>query len=72
MRATAAGRGSATEPEENLEVVDDFLDGHRERTRELIPGAVPGALVTGQGDFQSLPQRDGIDGAYAARRRRRR
>lgn len=59
------------EPEENLEVVDDFLDGHREFTREPIPGAVPGALVTGQGDFQSLPQRDGIDGAYATRLVRR-
>jgi hypothetical protein len=28
---------------------------------------VPDALLTPAGDFQSLPQRDGIDGAYAAR-----
>jgi hypothetical protein len=28
---------------------------------------VPAALLTGDGDFQSLPQRDGMDGAYAAR-----
>jgi len=30
-------------------------------------GAVPAALLTPAGDFQSLPQRHGMDGAYAAR-----
>ena len=28
---------------------------------------VPAELLTPEGDLQSLPQRDGIDGAYAAR-----
>ena len=55
------------EPEENTAVVEDFLSRHPEFTRAPSAGAVPGELVTAAGDFQSLPQRHGIDGAYAAR-----
>ena len=35
------------------------------------PAGVPAELLTADGDFQSLPQRHGIDGAYAARLARR-
>ena len=57
------------EPEENELVVESFLNGNREFTRSPRPpqDAAPAELVTGAGDFQSLPQRHGIDGAYAAR-----
>ena len=55
------------EPEENTAVVEDFLSRHPDFARAPVPGAVPAELLTPEGDFQSLPQRHGIDGAYAAR-----
>lgn len=61
------------EPEENTAVVEDFLSRHPEFMRAGPPRdvAVPAELLTAAGDFQSLPQRHGIDGAYAARFTRR-
>jgi 16S rRNA (cytosine967-C5)-methyltransferase len=61
------------ELEENTAVVEDFLSRHREFMRARLPrdAAVPAELLTAAGDFQSLPQRHGIDGAYAARLTRR-
>jgi 16S rRNA (cytosine967-C5)-methyltransferase len=64
------------EPEENALVVEDFLSGNPE-FRRTVGGAadshtIPAQLLTAEGDFQSLPQRHGIDGAYAARLERRR
>lgn len=58
------------EPEENQEVVERFLKRHTEFSRAPDRAAVPPELITAAGDFQSLPQRHGIDGAYAARLRR--
>ncbi len=55
------------EPEENEQVVENFLNAHRDFSRAPKSGAVPAELMTPAGDFQSLPQRHGIDGAYAAR-----
>lgn len=56
------------EPEENEQVVERFLTQHPEFARRA-PGqsSVPAELITASGDFQSLPQRHVIDGAYAAR-----
>jgi 16S rRNA (cytosine967-C5)-methyltransferase len=59
------------EPEENGAVVDEFLSRHPEFTRAPSAGAAPSELMTAAGDFQSLPQRHAIDGAYAARLERR-
>ena len=58
------------EPEENQEVVERFLKQHPEFSRSPDSGDVPAELVTAAGDFQSLPQRHGIDGAFASRLRR--
>jgi len=55
------------EPEENSDIVTDFLAHHPQFTRVPATGAVSAALLTPAGDFQSLPQRHGMDGAYAAR-----
>ncbi|OLD02595.1 MAG: hypothetical protein AUI89_02705 [Gemmatimonadetes bacterium 13_1_40CM_3_65_8] len=55
------------ESEENAGVVDDFLSRHPEFARSPTPASLPAELITPAGDFQSLPQRHGIDGAYAAR-----
>ena len=55
------------EPEENEHVVESFLSRNQEFTRSPRPDAVPAELLTRAGDFQSLPQRHGVDGAYAAR-----
>jgi len=58
------------EPEENGDVVNAFLQRHREFSREPERRAVAAELLTADGDFQSLPQRHGVDGAFAARLRR--
>src|SRR6184192_2328849 len=56
------------EPEENTDVVNEFLERHPEFRRAAPPaGTVPAELLTEAGDFESLSQRHGIDGAYAAR-----
>jgi 16S rRNA (cytosine967-C5)-methyltransferase len=59
------------EPEENAEQVDAFLVRHPEFARAPVPGAVPAGLLTPAGDFATLPQRHGTDGAFAARLERR-
>jgi 16S rRNA (cytosine967-C5)-methyltransferase len=55
------------EPEENERQVEEFLQRQPAFARRPVPGAVPAELRTTAGDFQSLPHRDGVDGAYAAR-----
>jgi len=57
------------EPEENEEQAEHFLATHPDFHRE--PGqAVPAALLSPAGDLVILPQRHGMDGAYATRLRR--
>jgi len=58
------------EPEENEAQVEAFLDEHPAFERVSVDGAVPKAMQTPSGDFASLPHRDAVDGAYAARLRR--
>jgi 16S rRNA (cytosine967-C5)-methyltransferase len=57
------------EPEENQHQIDGFLarDG---RFRREPSAAVPDEFLTPSGDLMILPQRHGMDGAYAARLRR--
>jgi len=57
------------EPEENEEQVSAFLSEDRRFVRDPAT-TVPPSLVTPEGDLRLLPQRDGTDGAYAARLRR--
>jgi 16S rRNA (cytosine967-C5)-methyltransferase len=56
-------------PEENEDLVEQFLTVHPEFTREIAP--VPKELRTPRGDLQTLPHRQGMDGFYAAVLRRR-
>ena len=59
------------EPEENDEQVAQFLAEHADFVLEAPPsGAVPD-VVLDAGMLRVLPQRDGVDGAFAARLRRR-
>ena len=62
------------EPEENEAIVEDLLTHERSFGRAPVTDAVPGAgvLLTSAGDFQTLPQRDRMDGAFAARLERAR
>jgi 16S rRNA (cytosine967-C5)-methyltransferase len=57
------------EPEENSDIVNEFLARHQSFVRQPPPAsaALPAELITADGDFQTLPQRHGMDGAYAAR-----
>jgi 16S rRNA (cytosine967-C5)-methyltransferase len=57
------------EPEENQRQVEKFLRRHPNFRREP-PATVPADLVSPEGDLVILPQRHGMDGAYAARLRR--
>src|SRR2546425_8680220 len=55
------------EPEENSEIVNEFLARHPAFAREpplssAASGAVPAELLTADGDFQTLPQRHAVDG----------
>jgi 16S rRNA (cytosine967-C5)-methyltransferase len=56
------------EPEENQNQVERFLTHHPEFRREKVP--FPETLLSSEGDLVILPQRHGMDGAYAARLRR--
>ncbi|HEU5169819.1 MAG TPA: 16S rRNA (cytosine(967)-C(5))-methyltransferase RsmB [Gemmatimonadales bacterium] len=57
------------EPEENEHQVERFLQEHPGFVREP-PAGFPAELLTDKGDLMTLPQRDGMDGAFAARLRR--
>lgn len=54
------------EPEENEMQIAGFLQRHGDFRRET-PNAFPGELLTSAGDMLTLPQRDRVDGAFAAR-----
>jgi len=57
------------EPEENEAQVNAFLARHPDFRRD--PGtALPAEVLTPAGDLALVPQRHGVDGAYAARLRR--
>ena len=58
------------EPEENEDRVSAFLSRHDDFSVEPATPFVPASMVTAEGYFASLPQRDQIDGAFAARLRR--
>jgi 16S rRNA (cytosine967-C5)-methyltransferase len=55
------------EREENEAVVHDFLSTHPAFVRAPLDAAVPNTLITPEGDLRTLPHRDAVDGAYAAR-----
>lgn len=57
------------ESEENEVQIDAFLARDR-RFRREPSASVPAELLTGAGDLWIVPQRHGMDGAYAARLRR--
>lgn len=57
------------EPEENELQVERFLRTHAGFRRDP-PDDLPLPLLTEKGDLMTLPQRDRMDGAYAARLRR--
>jgi len=58
------------EPEENRAQVKRFLAGHPDFEREPTE-AVPPDLLSPEGDLMVLPHQHGMDGAFAARLRRR-
>jgi 16S rRNA (cytosine967-C5)-methyltransferase len=59
------------EPEENEEQVTSFLERHADFEVEPPRSGVMAELLGSEGELRVLPQRHGLDGAYAARLRRR-
>ena len=57
------------EPEENARQVNRFLEAHPQFRREGSD-TFPAALTSPEGDLMIIPQRDRMDGAFAARLRR--
>jgi 16S rRNA (cytosine967-C5)-methyltransferase len=58
------------EPEETTQVVERFLRANPAFVLEDAQGAVPDAVLDGQGCMTTLPHVHGCDGAFAARFRR--
>jgi 16S rRNA (cytosine967-C5)-methyltransferase len=58
------------EREENEDRMERFLAEHPDWTMSPAPDAVDGALLDERGRLCVLPQRQGVDGAFAARMRR--
>ncbi len=56
-----------TEPEENLEVVKDFLAVHPEFKIDNAAKFVNRELVNEEGCIETFPHRHGIDGSFAVR-----
>ncbi len=59
------------EPEENEEQVRSFLARRSEFSLDPAPRAIAAEMLSEEGELTVLPQRHGMDGAYAARLRRR-
>lgn len=59
------------EPEENEERIRSFLQRHEEFSLESASDFIPAEMVTADGFYAALPFRDGIDGAFGARMRKR-
>ena len=60
-----------TEPEENEQIAASFLKNHSEFVIESVKDCVPAELLAENGAYRTLPFRDGIDGAYAVRFRKK-
>lgn len=59
------------ELDENDERVTAFLTRHGEFSLEVPPqGLVPAEVLTQEGYLRTLPQKHGVDGAFAVRLRR--
>jgi len=58
------------EPEENEELIEDFLKAHPEFEIEEASGFVPAEVATLKGFIYTFPHRHGMDGSFAVRLRR--
>ena len=59
------------EPEETSLVVESFLKAHPEFTAEAVDSYLPAAFRSGGSSMIATPQRNGTDGVFAARFRKR-
>lgn len=55
------------EPEENIEIVKQFLDSHPNFKLESAKGKFPDDVIDENGCIQTLPQKHQMDGAFAAK-----
>ena len=60
-----------TEPEENTEITSDFLSNHPDFSVEPADQFVPKEVVSSSGFIETFPHRNGMDGAFAVRFRKK-
>jgi 16S rRNA (cytosine967-C5)-methyltransferase len=60
-----------TEPEENTEITSDFLSNHPDFSVEPADQFVPREVVSSSGFIETFPHRNGMDGAFAVRFRKK-
>ena len=56
----------SSEPEENEQIVDAFLEAHDGFARVPVTGGRFTRFADARGDFRTLPHRDGLEGFYAS------
>ena len=60
-----------TEPEENLDLVKEFLANHQDFTIEPPGEIIPKEVVTADGTIETFPHKQGMDGSFAVRIRKK-
>ncbi len=60
-----------TEPEENSDIVNEFLTNHQDFAVEPAGDPVPKDVISASGAIETFPHRHGMDGSYAIRLRRK-
>ena len=60
-----------TEPEENVDVVRSFLARHQDFSIEPAEGLVPKEVMSDGGWVETFPHRQGMDGSFAVRLRKK-
>lgn len=60
-----------TEPEENIELIRDFLSNHQDLSIEPPGEIIPKEVVTPDGYIETFSHRHGMDGSFAVRLRKK-
>jgi 16S rRNA (cytosine967-C5)-methyltransferase len=60
-----------TEPEENFDIIREFLTNHQDYSIEPPGEIIPKDVVSANGCIETFPHRHGMDGSFAVRLRKK-